>query len=141
MEHRRTRFGWTVRLDPGEEIVQALNEFAARENVRAGLVSGLGSVSEAELGYFVRATKGYERRVFTGSDFEILSLTGNVSEFDGRPFLHAHVVLAGSDFAAHGGHLFRGVVALTCEAQIVTDPDAQRRRRREDLGFNPLELR
>ena len=47
---------------------------------------------------------------------------------------------AGEDFAAVGGHLFRGVVTVTCEAQIVLHAGAIRRSRRPDLGFNPLEL-
>ena len=142
MEQRRTRYGWTVRLDPGEELVTALTEFASRENVRAGALSGLGSVRDAELGYFVRARGAYERRAFGGdADYEILALTGNFSEREGRAFLHAHMVIAGPDYVAHGGHLFRGVIAVTCEAHIVTDPDVQRRRRREDLAFDALELR
>jgi predicted DNA-binding protein with PD1-like motif len=38
-----------------------------------------------------------------------------------------------------GGHLFRAVVTVTCEAQIVMDGGTLRRARRPDLGFNPLE--
>jgi uncharacterized protein len=141
VEHRRTRFGWTVRLDPGEEIVAALAEFAGREHVRAGEVTGIGSVSEAELGYFVRSTGQYVRRRFAGGDSEIGSLTGNFSELDGRPFLHAHVVIAGPDWAAHAGHLLSAIIAVTGEFQIVSDPDPQRRRKDPERGFHPLELR
>ena len=39
-----------------------------------------------------------------------------------------------------GGHLFRAVVTVTCEVQIVLAEAAIRRLRRPDLGFNPLEL-
>ena len=53
--------------------------------------------------------------------------------------LLASAVIAGEDFAAHTGHLFRGVVTVTCEVHVITDPDAMRRVRRPDLGFNPLE--
>jgi len=136
---RRTRYGWTLRLDPGEDVVQALDAFAARESVRAGLISGLGAIGDTELGFFVRETREYVRRTFTG-EHEIGSLTGNFSELDGRPFAHCHVVIAGPDFVAHTGHLFRGVVTVTCEVQVVTDPEVQRRIRRDDLGFTPLEF-
>ena len=139
MQSRRTRYGWTLRLDRGEDIIETLAAFAAREGVRAGSISGLGAVGEAELGFLVRETGEYVRRVFTG-DHEIGALSGNFSELDGRPFAHCHAVIAGPDFVAHTGHLFRGSVTVTCEIQIVTDPEVQRRARTPELGFNPLEL-
>jgi predicted DNA-binding protein with PD1-like motif len=139
MQARRTRYGWTLRLDPGEDVVETLAAFAAREGVRAGTISAIGAIGDPELGFFVRDTREYVRRVFAG-EHEIGSLTGNFSELDGRPFAHCHAVIAGPDFVAHTGHLFCGRVTVTCEVQVVTDPEAQRRLRRDDLGFNPLEL-
>ena len=139
MQHRITRYGYALRLDAGEEIIASLKRFAAEHGVRAGLISGLGAVGEAELGFFVRATRSYVTRVFPG-EHEIGVLTGNFSELDGEPFPHCHIVIAGEDMVAHTGHLFRGVVSVTCEIQIVTDPGVLRRIRRPDLGFNPLDL-
>ena len=66
MKFRRTRYGYTVRIDTGEDIIATLREFARAEGVRAGLISGLGSVGETELGFFVRATGKYVTRTFTG---------------------------------------------------------------------------
>ena len=139
MQSQRTRYGYAVRIERGEEIVAALADFARRENVRAAAISGLGAVGECELGIFLPGTGGYVRRTFHG-DFEIGALTGNLSELDGQPFPHCHVVIAGEDLVARTGHLFRGVVTVTCEVQLVTDPGVFRRVRRPDLGFNPLEL-
>lgn len=107
--------------------------------MRAGLISGLGACGETELGFFIPATREYVTRVFT-EEYEIGALTGNFSELDGEPFPHCHAVIAGKDMVAHTGHLFRGVVTVTCEVQVVTDPDVIRRVRRPDLGFNPIEL-
>lgn len=139
MELQRTRYGYAIRIDAGEEIVESLARFAASEGVRAAAISGIGAVSDPELGFFVRATRDYARRVFPG-DWEIASLTGNFSEFEGRPFPHCHAMIGGADFAAFGGHLFRGVVAVTCEVQVTTDAGVLRRVSRPELGFNPLEL-
>ena len=139
MQSQRTEYGWALKVESGEEIVAALRAFAGARRVRAGLISGIGAVGETELGFFVPATREYVRRVFTG-DHEIGVLTGNFSELEGQPFPHCHVVIAGEDFVAHAGHLFRGVVTVTCEVQIVTDPGVLRRIPRLDLGFNPLEL-
>ena len=139
MQVQRTRYGYAVRIESGEEIVGTLAAFARRENVRAGLISGLGAASDCELGYFVRATGQYVRRLFPGEQ-EIGALTGNFSELDGEPFPHCHAVIAGEDLVAMSGHLFRGLTTVTCEVQVVTDPGILKRVRRPDLGFNPLEL-
>jgi len=139
VELQRTRYGYALKIDAGEEIVAALASFAEAEGIRAGAISGLGAMADPELGYFVRGTRDYVRRTFPG-EWEIGSLTGNFSELDGKPFPHCHAVIGGPDFAAYTGHLFRGMVTVTCEAQVVTDPGVLRRIRRRDLGFNPLEL-
>ena len=139
MEWQSTRYGYVVRLEPGEEIVGSLQAFAEARGLSGGAISGLGAVGDCELGFFVRSSGSYVRRRFEG-EHEIGVLTGNFSELDGRPFPHCHVVIAGEDFVAHTGHLFRGVVSVTCEAHIVTDSAAIRRARRPDLGFNPLDL-
>ena len=139
MQWQKTAYGWALKLDPGEEIVGSLRSFAIAKGIRAGMISGLGAVGETELGFFIPATREYVRRVFEG-DHEIGALTGNFSELEGQPFPHCHIVLGGQDFAAHTGHLFRGVVTVTCEVQIVTDPGVIRRVARPDQGFNPLEL-
>jgi hypothetical protein len=139
MKSQRTPYGYVLRLDPGEEIAATLAAFARRENVRGGLISGLGAVGETELGFFVRATSSYIRRTLTG-EHEILALTGNFSDLEGEPFAHCHIIVAGDDFAAVGGHLFSAIVTVTCEIQIVVADSAIRRVRRPGLGFNPLEL-
>lgn len=139
VEFQRTRYGYALRIDSGEEIVATLERFAEAESVRAGVISAIGAVGDPELGFFIRGTREYVRRAFAG-EWEIGSLAGNFSELDGRAFPHCHVVIGGADFAAYTGHLFRGVVTVTCEAQILTDPGILRRVRRADLGFNLLAL-
>jgi predicted DNA-binding protein with PD1-like motif len=139
MQSQRTRYGHVVRIESGEEIVATLADFARREGIKAAMLSGLGAVGECELGIFLPATRQYVRQVFTG-DHEIGALTGNLGELDGEPFPHCHAVIAGEDFVAHTGHLFRGMVTVTCEVQVVTDPGVFRRLRRPDLGYHPLEL-
>jgi predicted DNA-binding protein with PD1-like motif len=138
MQAQRLSFGWVLRLDAGEEIVAELRRFAAASGVRAGLITGIGSVGRAELGFFVRSTLEYTRRTFTG-DHEVLSLLGNFSVLEGEPFPHCHLILAGDDYAAHGGHLFSAIVSMTCEIHVVTGAgDVLLRPARPDLGFHPL---
>ncbi|HEY6196705.1 MAG TPA: PPC domain-containing DNA-binding protein [Candidatus Eisenbacteria bacterium] len=137
MERQRTSYGWVLRIDAGEELFETLRAFAVEHDVRAGTLSGIGAVGEAELGFFVRESRSYIRRVFRG-EHELLSLVGNVSVLEGSPFPHCHLTLAGPDFVAYGGHLFRAVVSVTCEVHVVTSPGAIVRASRPDLGYHPL---
>ena len=60
---------------------------------------------------------------------ELLSLTGNVSIQDNRPQVHAHVVFAGKNFNAVGGHLMPGTKIYVCEAyvqELVGEPKVRR---------------
>jgi predicted DNA-binding protein with PD1-like motif len=136
---RRTDYGFALRLDPGEEIIAALKAFALAHGVRAGVICGLGAVGEAEVGFFDRFEKKYLTRTFTG-EHEIGSLTGNFSELDGQPFPHCHILLSGPDLVGYTGHLFRGVVTVTCEMQVIVTPGRFLRVRHPAEGFNPLDL-
>jgi predicted DNA-binding protein with PD1-like motif len=137
MQHQRTDHGWLLRLDAGEEIIASLQAFATAHGIVGGVITGIGAVGETELGFFVRESRSYIRRTFTG-DHEILSLLGNFSVLDGVPFPHCHLILCGEDFAAHGGHLFKGLVTVTCEIHILTASRTIVRTPRPDLGFHPL---
>ena len=61
MQTQRTSYGWLLRIDTGEELFETLRAFAVRHDVRAGTISGIGAVGEAELGCFVRSTRTYVR--------------------------------------------------------------------------------
>lgn len=138
MKAQRTRYGFVLRLDAGEEIRGTIAAFARREGLRCAALSGIGSARDVELGYYHR-TRGEYVRQRLEDEVEILALTGNLSELEGAPFPHLHVVVAGSDFAARGGHFFQGVVSVTCEVQLVTDPGVLTRVRSADGDFSPLE--
>ena len=52
-------------------------------------------------------------------ELEILSCTGNISIKEGRPFVHAHIMLADIHGATIGGHLFSDTVVFAGEIEIV----------------------
>jgi hypothetical protein len=96
-------------LDKGTDIINGLTAVLKKNNITAGMVSGIGAVSEAQIGYFNAQTKIYEMKSFQ-ENMEIVSLKGNISVKDRAIFPHLHVVLSGRDFHAVGGHLFSGTV-------------------------------
>ena len=124
-----------VRLDRGTDMLQGLNEAAAKLGVEAGTVQAIGAVIELVIGYFDQDRKEY-RATALPSSFEIGSGIGNVSLKDGKPFVHLHVVATGPDGAAIGGHLMEGTKIYVIEAyfrQLGGEPPV--REQNEDIGL------
>ncbi len=139
MKFTSTEFGYIARLDPGEEIIATLSNFVKASDIGTASISGIGAAGELSIGYFDRARKEYVRKALSG-EYEILSVTGNVSHVGGEPWVHAHVVLSGSDFAALGGHLFSGKVTVTVELALVVSDERIERKEDAASGFRHLEL-
>lgn len=108
---------YVVRLDPGEKVVETLRAFCEGDKIGSGYFHGLGAVSEAELGHFDPASSDYSWTKLSGPH-EIVSLYGNVTVVDGKPFIHAHAALGDGDFNLKGGHLREAVVSATCEVVL-----------------------
>lgn len=107
-----------VILEKGQKLVASLTEFAKEHQLKGGLISGLGALKNVELGYYELESKEYLRKTFSDEDFELISLTGNISLKDDEPYIHVHACLGNSQFQAIGGHLFEAEVAVTAEIFI-----------------------
>ena len=106
MEYKKTKFGYLVRLLRGEEVISSLTSLAEKEKIQSGFLFGLGAVANPKLGYYDMKTKEYQSETFEG-EFEIVNLTGNISQLDGKPFIHAHMTISDEECRAFGGHLCR----------------------------------
>jgi predicted DNA-binding protein with PD1-like motif len=134
-------FGATyiVRLDAGEKIVETLLALCERDEIGAGLFNGLGAVSGAEIGHFDPAANDYTWIKISGPH-EIVSLYGNITKVDGKPFIHAHIALGDKPFTVRGGHLKEAVVSVTCEITLTRFRDDIGRTKDEATGFLRLFL-
>jgi predicted DNA-binding protein with PD1-like motif len=134
MQYSKAGDSYLVRLDTDEEIVAAIAHLADDRRVDSAFLTGLGSVHHAALGYYDRGTKEYLRRTIE-PDCEIVSLVGNVSVKEGRPFAHVHVTLGTRDFQALAGHLFEGRVAASCELVVRPVPGMVQRKQDPATGL------
>jgi predicted DNA-binding protein with PD1-like motif len=129
-----------IRLHVGESVHDSLLEICRRHGVTAGfVVSGIGMLQDVSLGYFDTEAKQYSEKTFPGKH-ELLSLAGNISEKDGGPFPHLHVVLGHPDYSVFGGHLFAANVGLTVEVmlQVAGAPVVMRRELETQWGLPGL---
>lgn len=130
---------YVVRLDSGEKIVETLKALSERDAIGGGYFHGLGAVDAAEIGHFDPETNAYGWTRLSGP-YEIVSLYGNITTVDGRPFIHAHIVLGDNTFSVRGGHLKEAVVSVTCEITLVRFRDEIGRKRDEASGLSKLAL-
>jgi predicted DNA-binding protein with PD1-like motif len=98
-----------VRLKHDANLIQSITELAENKGVEAGSFTAIGALKRAKLGYYDQKNHEY-REMKIDSPHEMASCVGNVSLKDGKPFTHAHVVLADEMGNTKAGHLFEGIV-------------------------------
>ena len=124
-----------LRLQPGDDLRQALESWMGEQEEQAGcVISAIGSLSVAELRFAGAAAATTIR-----GDLEILSLSGTLSA-DGA---HLHIAVANSKGAVLGGHLCPGsLVRTTAELVIGLLPEWQFRRERDPAtGYAELAIK
>jgi predicted DNA-binding protein with PD1-like motif len=116
---------------PGEEVILSLTEWATANKITAASFSAIGVLNDAEIGYLDRETNDYVRFTVEESA-EVLALTGNISVKEGKPEIHAHVVLGLNDTSTRGGHLLSGHAYPTLE-MTCTILDTVLERQKDDI--------
>ena len=139
MQFRKIQNGFMLRLIKGEEVISSLSSFVEEQKIQGGFVFGLGAFKDATLGYFDSAKKEYVKNFFQ-EDLEFGSLTASVSYFDGKPFVHAHVVAGGPDVKAYFGHLFSAAISATGEFFVIPFDTKIERKTDPETGLNLLDL-
>ena len=121
-------------LAAGDEAMGALSALAEDERLSASHFTAIGAFSRSVVAYFDWSTKTY-RKLAIEEQTEVLSLVGDITLADGRPQVHAHVVLGKADASAHGGHLMEGHVRPTLEVVVTEAPVHLRRRFDRESGL------
>ena len=109
-------------FETGDEVAGALQQFAKGQGLGGSSFKAIGALSYAKLGWFNWETKQYDPACILDEQVELLSLIGDIALKDGKPQVHAHVVVGRSDGTAHGGHLLEARVRPTCELILTESP-------------------
>jgi predicted DNA-binding protein with PD1-like motif len=121
-------------FQPGDEVIGELTRFAREHELDASDFTALGAFSEVLLGFYDVTRQNYER-IPVDEQCEVLTLVGNITLDDGRPKVHAHVVLGLVDGSTRGGHLLEGYVRPTLELVLTESPVQLRRRFDPEAGL------
>ncbi len=149
MEYRRFGDKIVVRIDKGEELCAMLLELAEKEDIRMAGVTGIGASGDVTLGVFNPRIKEYKSVRYEG-DYEIASVTGNLSRRDGKPYLHLHAVIGdptrkfewhhNPSGVTYSGHLNAAVISATCELVIDVIDGEVGRKFSDEVGLNLYEF-
>lgn len=121
-------------FDTGEDPVKLLTRFAEEHSIGAASFTAIGAFSDAVLGYFDWEKKDY-LRTRVAEQVEVLALIGDIAIAEGKPKLHAHVVLGRRDATALGGHLLEARVRPTLEVILTESPTHLARRHDPETGL------
>lgn len=127
---------YILSLDNRVSIVEALSAFCLEKGILAGEVTGLGAVNLATFRFLDPVSLKYVDKTFE-EQMEITNLTGNISQKDGKPYLHLHITASRSDYSCIGGHLLDARINGACELFVRAFPDTFAGRRPDpDTGIN-----
>ena len=101
-----------VRLKHDADLVQSITELAKNKRIEAASFTAIGALKRVRLGYYDQGSHEY-LEIKIDSPCEMASCTGNISLKEGKPFVHAHVVLSNEKGETKAGHLLEGIVFAT----------------------------
>ena len=105
-------------LKHGEEVGSSITHCMKQANISSAYLTGLGMLENPTLGYFNMKSKQYQYKKFPGR-YELLSLQGNITQMNSKPFAHIHVTLSNERYNAFGGHLKDANVGATAEIMVI----------------------
>jgi hypothetical protein len=112
---------YAVIFGTGDEVFSGLTQFAEENHIVAARITGIGAVQNATLGWLDPQSKTY-RDISIDHQSEVLSLLGDIAMYQGKPAVHAHMVVGFSDGTVHGGHLLQAHVWPTLEVIVTAYP-------------------
>jgi predicted DNA-binding protein with PD1-like motif len=140
MNYKRFDNKVVVRIDKGEEIVDALKTICKKLDIKLGSIVGIGATDKVTIGLLNTKTKKYQSKEFTG-DHEIAPLVGNISMMNDEVYLHLHVTICNVEHKAIGGHLISAVISATFEGIIDIIEGQVTREFNDEVGLNLLSLK
>jgi hypothetical protein len=98
-----------ARVEHNSDLIQSITDLAEKEKIAIATITAVGALKKAKLGFYNQEKHEYQQ-ITIDSPHEIACCIGNISTKDGRPFVHAHAVLADENGNTKAGHLLEGTV-------------------------------
>ena len=122
-------------LKAGTSLTDEIIRIATNERIKTARVEAIGGVNRLKLAYYNHEAKKYEEHTYD-EFLEVTGLLGNITQKDGKPFLHAHCTFGRRDLSVVGGHLVSATVFPLMEVVITKTQNRATRRFDEETGLN-----
>jgi len=139
-----------ARIKPSSDLLQSIRRLIEENGIKAGVIlSGVGLLRKACIRNCKVLPKEYPitdvNRSFLTFErpLEILALSGDVSEVEGKPWVHAHIVLSyveGDEIRVIGGHLLEGCIIFGFAEIFVMELEDIEMRKEFDEETRTLQL-
>lgn len=113
MDYRDDGETIVLRLDPGEEVLEALADLRSDADIDGAFFTGIGAVDRVTLGHYDVDEQEYTEETFEG-EYEVTAFSGNI----GPDKIHAHIQVGERDFSTMGGHCSGARVSGTFEVFV-----------------------
>lgn len=127
MEYKKMKDAIYLRVDKGENLIEAIRELCKKEAVCGGRFQGIGACGTAILSTYIPEKNDFIDHEISGM-LEMISLMGNITmDCDDQPFLHSHAVFSYLDqkgeITITAGHLKEAEISYTGEIVITPAAD------------------
>jgi predicted DNA-binding protein with PD1-like motif len=139
MQFQRFEDRVQLRLESGEHVAATLVDWLTAQDIGYAAMTGLGAVRSATVSYWNAETKQYESHDLH-DQMEVVSLVGNVTIKEGKPFPHIHVALGRRDLSLVGGHFNDAIVHPTLELWLRPESEPVHRALDEACGLYVMQL-
>ena len=123
----------------GEPIIETILNCARALKLNSASLSGLGALENPTIAYFNLGKRTYQDKIFSGI-FELISLIGNIAQFEGNYVPHIHVTLGDEQYQVFGGHLQNAIVGVTAEITITPLAGSLIRQLHPDIGAKLIQV-
>ena len=130
---------YILRIDKDEKVIQSMESFLEDNKIVSGYFNAIGAINQVTLRYLDQPSKHFIDKEFN-EEFEVTSLTGNVTSMDSKSYIHAHIVLGTRDYRAISGHLIEARVGATVEVHGTITHTNVGRKFSNETGLNLLDF-
>jgi uncharacterized protein len=104
-----------------DEVLGGLTEFANKYNVKSASITAIGGFERATSGWYDLSKQAFKLH-HMNQQMEVVSLIGNITEYNGKPLVHVHFAAALSDGKVEGGHMIEAYTSPTLEMFVTAFP-------------------
>jgi hypothetical protein len=97
-----------------DEVLSGTTGFAVQQHVASARFTAIGALKEGTFGWFDPKRNQYKLNTIR-QQIELVSLIGDIANYNGIPVVHTHCSVALADGSMQGGHLVKAITYPTVE--------------------------